>query len=72
MTNRNKSYQFLTKNRDSGLLSTLRVYLISAMMSRDQFMKSLNLLLGDVRSTEYLNSSFTSSLKTVCENKKEN
>ena len=60
------THQYLTKNLESGLPSTLRVYLISSIISRDQAMNSRNLLLGDDRSTSYLNFSFTSSLRTLC------
>ena len=61
------TYQYLTKNLESGLASTFRVYLMSCIMSRDHAMNSRNLLLGDDRSTSYLNFSFTSSLRTLCE-----
>ncbi len=60
-----KCHQYLTKNLEMGLAKTFRVYLISIIMSLDQSMNSLSLLLGEDLSTSYLNSSLTSSLSSA-------
>lgn len=60
------TYHPLVKMMAIGLLSILRWYAMSFMMSFDHAIKSRILLLGDDLSTFHFNISLTSSLRTLC------
>lgn len=66
MANRLKNRQPRTMKYPTLLLRMRLWYLMSSMISLDQSMKSRNLLLGEDRSTSYLNCCFTSSRSTLC------
>ena len=63
------TYHAFTKSLPTGFACTRLWYLMSCIMSLLQSMKSRILLLGDVRSTSYLNFSFISSRNTFCTKK---